>query len=429
MRILFTTFSEKAHFIGMVPLAWALRAAGHEVRVASQPELAPTVAATGLPFVGVGTDHLLPQVISWVGRMGEDMRPDFDMMGVAAAEPPSWEALRAGYRDVLVPLWWKVVNDPMLDDLVSFCRAWRPDLVVWEPLTFAGAIAAQACGAPHARFLWSLDLFAAMRVQYLERMGEQPGADRDDPLRAWLENRAARYGVGFSEDLVRGRATLDPVPDSLGVPVPTGTRRLPLRYVPYNGRAVVPDWLRTPPARPRVALSLGITATRRLGGHTVDVGTLLEGLADLDVEVVATLSAPEQGKLGAVPPNARLVEYVPLHALAPACDAMITHGGAGTVLTGLAHGVPQAAVPHHMYDEPLLASLVAAQGAGVVVDPARVSPDTVRESVLRLLGDPAHAGAAGRLREEMAAMPSPADVARDLVGAAGEGAGPALTRS
>ncbi|WP_019609404.1 nucleotide disphospho-sugar-binding domain-containing protein, partial [Nocardiopsis sp. CNS-639] len=237
-----------------------------------------------------------------------------------------------------------------------------------------------------------------------------------------------RHGVDFSETLVRGQATLDYLPASLGVPAPTGTHRLPIRYVPYNGRAVVPDWLRTPPTRPRVCLSLGTTATQRLGGYTVDVATLLEGLADLDVEVVATLPAREQDKLGTVPGNARLVEYVPLHALTPTCAGMITHGGAGTVMSGLVHGVPQSAVPHHMYDEPLLASLVAAQGSGVVVDPARVTPEAVRESTRRLLEDPSHTEAARRLRGEVDAMPSPADVARRLARAAGEGGRVDLTR-
>ena len=41
MRILFASIAEKTHFLGMVPLAWALQTAGHEVRVASQPEMVP----------------------------------------------------------------------------------------------------------------------------------------------------------------------------------------------------------------------------------------------------------------------------------------------------------------------------------------------------------------------------------------------------
>lgn len=59
MRILFATYSEKTHFLSMVPLAWALRSAGHDVRVASQPELVDVITTAGLPAVPVGEDHKL----------------------------------------------------------------------------------------------------------------------------------------------------------------------------------------------------------------------------------------------------------------------------------------------------------------------------------------------------------------------------------
>jgi len=55
MKVLFTTWAWPSHFFPLVPLAWALRAAGHEVRVASGPELAGTIRASGLPAVSVGT--------------------------------------------------------------------------------------------------------------------------------------------------------------------------------------------------------------------------------------------------------------------------------------------------------------------------------------------------------------------------------------
>lgn len=35
MRVLLTAFAQDAHLNGVVPLAWALRTAGHEVRVAA----------------------------------------------------------------------------------------------------------------------------------------------------------------------------------------------------------------------------------------------------------------------------------------------------------------------------------------------------------------------------------------------------------
>ena len=423
MRVLIATQAERTHFLGLVPLAWALRAAGHEVRVASQPHLESVAAGAGLPFTAVGRDHHFAR-ISRDGRA--DRHLDFDM-AEDRDEVLTWDHLLQGYRGV-VTWWWRMVNDPMVDDLVALCREWRPELVVWGSVSFSGAIAAEACGAAHVRYLWGADIFARTRARFLARMGEQPASRREDPLAAWLGTRAARYGVDFSETLVHGQATVEQVPASLRVNTPAHLEYLPVRYVPYNGRAVVPEWLRTPPTRPRVALCLGTSTAAWLGRFGVDVATVLEGLAELDVEVVATLPAREQAKLGAVPDNARLVEYVPLHALTPTCAAMITHGGAGTVMSGLVHGVPQSAVPHHMYDEPLLASLVAAQGSGVVVDPARVTPEAVRESTRRLLEDPSHAEAARRLRGEVDAMPSPAEVARRLTRAAGEGGRVDLTR-
>ncbi|WDZ90864.1 activator-dependent family glycosyltransferase [Nocardiopsis sp. HUAS JQ3] len=410
MRVLFATQAERTHFLGLVPLAWALRAAGHEVRVASQPHLESVAAGAGLPFTAVGRDHHFAR-ISRDGRA--DRHLDFDM-AEDRDEVLTWDHLLQGYRGV-VTWWWRTVNDPMFDDLVALCRQWRPDLVVWEPSTYAAPVAARACGAAHVRHLWSVDLFSRVRRTFLARMGEQPASRREDPLAEWLGARAARHGVDFSESLVHGQATVEQVPAPLRVDTPPHLEYLPVRYVPYNGRAVVPDWLRTPPDRPRIGLSLGTTAALRLGGYTVDVATLLEGLAGLDVEVVATLPASEREKLGAVPGNARLVEYVPLHALAPTCAAMVTHGGPGTVLTGLAHGVPQLLSPNaRMFDIPVLAGLVEGAGAGRVVDPDRLDAATVTEGVRALLEDPRHAKAAHALRERMDAMPAPADLARTL---------------
>ncbi|XKK41905.1 activator-dependent family glycosyltransferase [Nocardiopsis sp. ARC36] len=414
MRVVVASLAEKTNFLSLVPVAWALRAAGHEVRVASQPALGSVVRHTGLPFVPVGRDHgfwrHLTARSSFDGLRGGV--PLFSAFGSGRGQRP-WAEELEDYRQV-VTWWWRMVNDPMVDDLVAFCREWRPDLVVWEPITFSGAIAAQACGAAHVRHPWGADVFGAVRARFLARMAEQPETDREDPLAAWLGARAARYGVEYSEELVHGQATIEQVPASLRVDTPSHLGYLPMRYVPYNGRAVVPHWLRTPPERPRVGLCLGSSTAAWLGRFGVDVPMVLEGLADLDVEVVATLPAHEQAKLGAVPADTRLTEYVPLHALAPTCAAMITHGGTGTVLTGLAHGVPQLVSPRPTFDESLLASSVAGLGAARVLDPDRVTPDAVAVGIRALLDDPRHTEAADALRQEMAAMPSPADLAHTL---------------
>ncbi|MFD0475903.1 hypothetical protein ACFQ0B_52570 [Nonomuraea thailandensis] len=50
MRVMFTVFPAPAHFLPVVPYAWALQAAGHQVCVAAPPGIAtgwPCPTSTG----------------------------------------------------------------------------------------------------------------------------------------------------------------------------------------------------------------------------------------------------------------------------------------------------------------------------------------------------------------------------------------------
>ncbi|MEU4806653.1 activator-dependent family glycosyltransferase [Actinosynnema sp. NPDC023587] len=413
MRVLFATYSDKTHFIPMVPLAWALRAAGHDVVVATQPKLVDVVTGTGLTAVEVGRDNQLWRFL--------EKRPDrFEetkgkpAAPYAAAELPadevSWDYLVSGYREA-VPWWHRMINDPMIEPLVEFARHWRPDLVVWETNTFAGAIAASVVGAAHGRLMWSLDYFGRTRTLFRDLRDRRPPDDREDPLAQWLGGRMAKWGKGFSEDLVVGHFTVDHLPDSLRMA--TDLHHVPMRYVPYNGTSVVPRWLWEPPARPRVALTLGVSAVHQFGGYPVDVQDLLDSLADLDVEVVATLPESEQAKLRRVPDNVRLLSFVPLHALVPTCSAVVHHTGPGTMCTTARYGVPHLALPKQ-YDEPFLADGLVRAGAGLSVPADAATGAAVRERLVRLLDDPAFRAGADRLRAEMIAMPTPAELVDPL---------------
>ena len=56
MRFLFTCIPGLGHFNPMVPLADALKKAGHVVAVATAPAFAETVARTGLEHIPAGMD-------------------------------------------------------------------------------------------------------------------------------------------------------------------------------------------------------------------------------------------------------------------------------------------------------------------------------------------------------------------------------------
>jgi glycosyltransferase (activator-dependent family) len=406
MRVLFTTYPEKTHFMLMAPLAWALRTAGHEVRVAVQPKFTDEVTQAGLTAVPLGSNRDLWQILDrfpgWLTDSGVGWPAPYD---VAERDPDdvTWAELTSGYERQLTR-WHKPTNVPLIADLVTFARHWEPDLVLWEPTTYAGAIAAKACGAAHGRMLVGSDVYGIARQLFLRRRDEQPPEDRDDAMAAWLYGYARRYEFDYGEDLVTGQFTIDVLPPSLQVHA--RLRYIPMRYIPYGGPAVVPKWLWTPPDRPRVALTMGLSAIEHDAGYPVNLQDVLDALADLDIEVVATVDDAVRRQLERVPDNARLVPYVPLHALLPTCAAAIHHAGVGTLATTALYGVPQLTLPWDV-DQPALSARLAAQGAGLTVHATKVTTDLVREYVGQLLGTPSFRERAADLRAEMRAQPVP----------------------
>ncbi|MEV4011782.1 nucleotide disphospho-sugar-binding domain-containing protein [Nonomuraea angiospora] len=398
MRVLLVSYPEKTHFLAMAPLAWALRTAGHEAVFAGQPRFAQVINQAGLTAVPIGRDSdqarmmELDRNVAASGRTG--LPEPYDV--AEAPERATWEYLSAAYRQATT--WWhKMENLPLIPDLVEFARGWRPDLVVWEPTTFAGAIAARACGAAHARLLFGPDVYGVTRAHFLRLKGEHG----KDPLAEWLGSY-----VHFGEDLVTGHFTIDQLPPSLTLRA-DGLRYVPLRFTPYGGPSVVPGWLQAPPGKPRIALTLGLVATERFDGYTLDPQDVLTALDGLDVELVATLPEHEQRKLTHIPANTRLVPYVPLQALAPTLAAVIHHAGFGTLATTAQHSIPQLVVPGDT-DSPAIARRLARQGSAITLP--HPTPAAIRERLQRLLTDPAYAERAGSLAAEIHAAPTPNDL-------------------
>jgi glycosyltransferase (activator-dependent family) len=408
MRILFAANPEKAHLLAMAPLGWALRTAGHEVRFAVQPKFADAVTQAGLTAVPVGRDGDLWDLMPRDPRNPDwSWNPEFGLFTpydvVDHPERATWQHLLDGYTEVQ-HTWHKPGCFPMITGLVEFARHWRPDLIIWEPLAFAGPIAATACGAAHGRLLWGVDVFGVARRHFRRLSEQQPAGDRPDPLGNWLAGYARRYGGEFTEAMVTGQFTIDQLPASLRYDA--GLSCLPMRYTPYGGPAVVPKWLWEPPRRPRVALTMGLSLTDHQAGYQLSVQEVLDALADLKIEVIATLPGGEQARLDRKPDNARLIPYVPLQALVPSCAVVIHHGGFGTVLTTAQHPVPQLAVPWD-FDAPALARRIAAQGAALSIRADEATGPAIRASVQRLLDEPGFRARAELLRDEIWEMASP----------------------
>ncbi|MEU8343947.1 activator-dependent family glycosyltransferase [Spirillospora sp. NPDC048832] len=420
MRVLFTTFAAPSHLQNMVTMAWALQTAGHEVRVASQPDLADAITSAGLTAVPVGESHDVAQQV-------QEINDNLDQENVAAPQNAGDAGLDMNElrpekltREYMLKVFGTMTPfvfqncspDGMIDDLVAFSRHWRPDLVVWDTFTFAGPIAARACGAAHARLIAGLDLMGAMRTRFVADRDSRPAAEREDPLRDWLASRLERHGAAYDDEVATGQWTITPTPRSLSLPVPL--RYVPVRFVPYSGRSVVPDWLREPPRRKRVCLTLGLSY-RDMWGGVSRLGEMLSAVADLDVEVVAALSADQREALGDMPGNVRMVDFVPLSAVLPDSAAIIHHGGVKTFGTAMACAVPQLIVPEGQWDTAHLARRAEDGGFGLSVGDARgIEPKEFARLVARLVDEPSFARAARSLRRESLTMPAPNEIVPSL---------------
>ncbi|PYC63452.1 glycosyl transferase family 28 [Micromonospora arborensis] len=416
MRVLITVIAVKTHLYNAVPLAWALRAAGHDVRVAGQPDLADAITAAGLTAVPVGEELAMGRSSS--GPRGQTFRAHGG--GMLPPDELTWEHALGAFT-VACPVEYEFFADQtVLDDLVGYARQWQPDLVIWDALTFSGAIAAHASGAAHARLLFGIDYVTRMYDGFVRLRDQQPAERREDPVAEWLAGRLARYGCeshpGLDRELMTGQACIDPTPSWMQTPLDLPW--LPMRFVPYNGGEAAPDWVYERPDRPRVCLSLGMSGRDLFGGDQVSVVELVTALATLDVEVVATLTA---GQLdGArLPDNVRVVDFVPLNDLLPTCAAIVQHGGFGTLGNVLTHGVPSLTVPAPWWDERDLGRHLHERGAGLLLEPERITPAALTDAVRELLTDPRHRENAEDVRREILATPSPAAVTSALEQLAG----------
>ncbi|WP_233570939.1 nucleotide disphospho-sugar-binding domain-containing protein [Nocardiopsis sp. Huas11] len=364
----------------MVPTAWALRAAGHEVRIGTGPSMTDAAADTGLTVMPVGES---------ADGATED-----------AAAGPAGRGRAA---------WWSAVNDPLVTDLVAVCREWEPDLVLWESATLAGAIAAEAVGAAHGRFLAGSDPLVHGRAA----AGDAgPGTPR-----AWLEETAPRFGVSPSDSLLLGRFSVHQLPEGLRSEVREAEGpRLSVRPVPYRGAASLPSWARGEAAGPRVLVDWSSWDRSAEGSEL-----LAAAATGLDAELVVLCPAGREEELPSLPEDVRVADASATHLLLDSASLLVHGGGFDVACAAAAHLLPQVAVLNPAFpDAAALMRPLVERGCAVSLTPAEALGGALRDTVSRALAG-ADGTAVQALGKEVAATPAPSElvsVLEELAGAA-----------
>ncbi len=399
MRVQFVPFPAPSHYSLVVPLAWAFQNAGHEVRVVMPPNVLDTVTSTGLiaePYGDPADLGINIGEMTWLDRIS----------GIDSDGSPHDEELRKLMLGPLVLHYGSDMLKNTMTELIEKTRAWRADLVVWDTLASQAMAAARAAGAASARLIWGQDHFGRMRRKFLERRARD-GAE--DSIAILLEQMLAKYGATSDENAILGDWTINPVP-LLG----TGSLESPtvaLRQFAFAHVTEVPSWVHEPRTRPRVCLTLGrsVRDVRNSDNYGIAVADLFEAVTDLDIDVVATLTAAQVPEDLKVPDNVRLVDYVPINVLMETCSAVIHHSGGTTMMAALWHKVPQVIIPPESWGDPTMANEAAEHGGAIVIPIHELTAGRLREALLRVLDEPEFAESMARMRAAQLSLPTPND--------------------
>lgn len=259
-------------------------------------------------------------------------------------------------------------------DLVPRAADWRPDLVVHEETELAGAVAAAHTGARHA----------------VHGLGLMP------PIRIWeafapaIERLYRQWGVPNRADTVWDTTYLHVCPPALQPPGERIWDRVqPLR--PTAGAPAASERLPHAVAALPYVQTIHLTLGTVFFDNPAVLHTAIAGLRELPANLVVT-SGPgtDPARFGPQPAHVLIEPYLPHTLLLPRCHLVVSQGGAGIMFGALGHG---------------LAQLVLPQGADQFMN-----ADACRDAGAALSLAAEEVSAAGAVRAEIEAMPSPDEV-------------------
>jgi MGT family glycosyltransferase len=383
----------------VVGLAGALVARGHDVRVLADPVLRPDVEAAGARFrPWTRAPHRTTR-----GRDTEILR-DWEARTPAA----SFAILR---DEIMVG-----PADRFAEDVLEELAREPADAIATETVLFGTMVAAEHAGVPLAVLSTTvLPLPVAGRPPFgpgFQPAGGPLGRLRDRVFarmgqRLWdralprLNEVRAGYGLpalGTALDQVR-------VADRILV-LTCEAFELPADALPENVRYTGPrltdpawagTWTPPPGEEPLVLVSLSSSYQ----GQERVLSRAVEALGTLSVRGVATLGPSLPLDAVRSQANVQVVASAPHAEVLDHAAAVVSHGGHGTVIKALAHGVPLVVLPMGR-DQLDVAARVVAAGAGLRLRPG-ASPARIAAAVQRVLVEPGFRESARRLAAAIAA--------------------------
>lgn len=360
MRVLLGAFGDPGHAFPMLALGARLVERGHEVAFQTWRRWDADVQAAGMTFLAAPEYQVFP-------TREKPMKPYTAAVAAARETQPALRELRpdVAVSDILTPapaLAAELEGVPV----ATLVPHVHPHGAPGHP---AYSIGARLPRTPAGRALWRFT------DAHMVRGGLERGRDEYNECRRRL-GLAPRNWVhnGLSRDL-----TLVGTLPQLEYPrewEPWLRVVGPLEWEP-PGERVDP-----PPGEGPVVLVA--PSTSQDPEHAL-LRAALAGLADAPVRVIATYNGREPIEPIAVPANAVLVPWLSYSKTMPHCDAVVLHGGHGTLVRALSNGCPVVVCPAGG-DMAENAARVDWAGLGVRLPRRWLGPGTLRRAVLHTLG-------------------------------------------
>lgn len=375
-----TTTGYPGHLLPLVPFARACLLAGDDVRIAAPLASRGLVRQLGFGFVPLPDPHQ------------QELRT---LLSVAAGLTPA-----AGHEHMMARGFGDLATRTALPSVLDLIAGWRPDVVVRESHEFAGALAAEVHGVPAVK--------VALGVSSTE---EQLVA-----VAAGAVN-AQRRAVGLPSDpggeRLRAAQTLTVTPPIIDAPS-AGASAIQRFREGRSGVRPLPDWWRGA-GGPLVYMTFG-SAAPGLGFYPALYRLIAEALGGLDARVLVTVGGADPAALEPLPRNVHVERWVPQERVLPHAAAVVCHGGYGSTLGALGHGVPLLMLPLFGADQWTNARRVAEVDAGIAVaddaggerrmfdGPGTEAIEAVEGAVMSLVAEARYATGARRVANDMALL-------------------------
>ena len=285
---------------------------------------------------------------------------------------------RLGAADVavsaIVPDGWL----PSASEVTAAIDLEAPDALVVDYMLTGALCAAEKSGLPTAALVHTLytDLLEDGAPNPIAMAGSIETVNR---VRTDLGlQRAQRYG-----DLLDAcHLVLVTAPAELDAPGET-----PANVHHVGGLFPAPGsdegWEPPPGDAPLVVISAGTAGSPEQEGALLQL--IFDALAPLDTRGFATVPGYLDADQLSAPPHVSVAPYVRHPAVLPHADLFVTHAGLGSVVAGLAYGVPMVCLPLDR-EQPNNARAVERIGAGLVANP-NGSATELREVITTALAD------------------------------------------